>query len=72
MVLNFYEKLRKVSEKVEGTPQEFKICFMTTSVINYRALAEIHPEFGQECYVSKNVEKDSFIKHVNSLISCSC
>ena len=44
------------------------VCFMTSSVINYKVLAEIHPEFGEECYVSKEVSKDVFIKHGYSLI----
>ncbi len=35
---------------------------------NYKALADIHPELGQECYVSKEVPKEAFIKHINSLI----
>jgi hypothetical protein len=42
---------------------------MTSSVINYKALADIHPEFGEECYVSKEVPKEVFIKHVYSLLS---
>ncbi len=42
---------------------------MTTSRINYRVLAEIHPEFGEECYVSKEVPKDVFIERINSLLS---
>ena len=46
---------------------------MTSSVINYKVLAEIHPEIGEECYVSKEVPKEVpkevFIKHVYSLIS---
>ena len=42
---------------------------MTSSVINYKVLAEIHPEIGEECYVSKEVLKEVFIKHVHSLIS---
>jgi hypothetical protein len=41
---------------------------MTSSIINYKVLAEIHPEFGEECYVCKKVQKDIFIKHVYSLI----
>ena len=65
---NLYDKLHDISKKVEDTPKEFKICFMTSSRINYKALAEIHPEFGEECYVSKEVPKDVFIKHINSLI----
>jgi len=63
---DLYNKLLDISKKVEDTPQEFKICFMTSSLINYKALAEIHPEFGKECYVSKQVPKDIFIKHINS------
>ncbi len=65
---DLYHKLHQISQKVEDTPKEFKICFMTSSRINYKALAEIHPEFGEECYVSKEVSKDLFIKHVYSLI----
>ena len=65
---DLYNKLHDISKRVEDTPQEFKICFMTSSLINYKALAEIHPEFGEECYVSKQVSKDIFIKHINSLI----
>ena len=41
-----------------------KIIYRTSLVINYKVLAEIHPEFGEECYVSKDV----FIKYINSLI----
>src|SRR5574339_49248 len=65
---DLYNKLLDISKKVEDTPGEFKICFMTSSLINYKALAEIHPKFGEECYVSKQVPKDIFIKHSNSLI----
>ena len=65
---DLYHKLHGISQKVEHTPKEFKICFMTSSRINYKALAEVHPEFGEECYVSKEVPKEVFIKHVNSLI----
>ena len=66
---SLYDKLLEISKKVEHTPKEFRVCFMTSSVINYKVLAEIHPELGEECYVSKEVPKDVFIKHVNSLIS---
>jgi hypothetical protein len=48
---------------------DFRICFMTASRINYQALADNYPEFGEECYVFKDVPKDVFIKHVYSLIS---
>jgi hypothetical protein len=57
------------SQKVEHTPKEFRVCFMTSSVVNYKVLAEIHPEIGEESYVSKEVPKEVFIKHVYSLIS---
>ena len=42
---------------------------MTSSIINYKVLAKIHPELGEECYVSKEVPKEVFIKHVYSLLS---
>jgi CheY-like chemotaxis protein len=67
---DLYNRLNKLSKKVQGTPtKEFKICFMTSSRINYEALAEIHPDFGEDCYVCKQVEKEVFIKQVYSLIS---
>ena len=65
---NLYNKINEIS-KVEHTPKEFRVCFMTSSVINYKVLAEIHPKIGEECYVSKEVPKEVFIKHVYSLIS---
>jgi CheY-like chemotaxis protein len=67
---DLYHKLYDISKKVEGTSskKEFRICFMTSSIINYKVLAEIHPEFGEECYVCKKVRKDIFIKHIYSLI----
>lgn len=67
---NLYEKLRQLEKKVEGNPiKEFRICFMTTSRINYKALAEVYPELGKECYVSKEVLKDVFVKHIHELLS---
>ena len=66
---NLYNKINEISKKVEHTPKEFRVCFMTSSVINYKVLAEIHPEIGEECYVSKEVPKEVFIKHVYSLLS---
>ncbi len=65
---DLYYKLLEISKRVEDTPQEFKISFITSSLINYKALAEIHPEFGEECYVSKQDPKDIFINRINSLI----
>ena len=38
-----YDKLHEISKK-EDTPKEFRVCFMTSSIINYKVLAEIHPE----------------------------
>ena len=69
---DLYYKLHDLSKKVQqdtSPSNDFRICFMTSSRINYEALAEIHPEFGEECYVSKEVPKEVFIKHVQSLLS---
>ena len=69
---DLYNKFLNLSKKVQqdtSPTNAFRVCFMTSSRINYKVLAEIHPEFGQECYVSKKVPKDDFIKHVYSLIS---
>ena len=66
---NLYDKLHEISKKVEDTSKEFRVCFMTSSIINYKVLAEIHPELWEECYVSKEVPKEVFIKHVYSLLS---
>ena len=69
---DLYNKLHDLSKKVQQDTSplnDFRICFMTSSVINYKVLAEIHPEFGEECYVSKEVPKYIFIKHVYSLLS---
>ena len=68
---DLYNKLHKLSKKIEGkspSKKEFRVCFMTSSIINYKVLAEIHPEFGEECYVCKKVQKDIFINHIYSLI----
>jgi CheY-like chemotaxis protein len=69
---DLYNKLHDLSKKAQqdtSPSNDFRICFMTSSVINYKALAEVHPEFGEECYVSKEVPKEVFIKHVHSLLS---
>jgi CheY-like chemotaxis protein len=69
---DLYNKLHELSKKVlkdTSSSNDFRICFMTSSRINYKALSEAHPEFGEECYVSKEVPKDIFIKHVQSLLS---
>ena len=69
---DLYHKLHELSQKVlqDSSPlNDFRVCFMTASRINYTALAEIHPEFGEEWYVSKEVSKEDFLKHVYSLTS---
>src|SRR5688500_10517277 len=68
---DLYNKLHGLSKKVEqdtSPSNDFRVCFMTSSKINYAVLAEMQPEFGEECYVSKEVSKEDFIKHVYSLI----
>jgi CheY-like chemotaxis protein len=68
---NLYNKLHDLSKKVQqdtSPSNDFRVCFMTSSRINYAVLAEMQPEFGEECYVSKDVSKEDFIKHVYSLI----
>src|SRR5687768_18514862 len=68
---DLYNKLHDLSKKVQqdtSPSNDFRVCFMTSSRINYPVLAEIQPEFGEECYVSKEVSKEDFIKHVYSLI----
>ena len=64
-----YNKLHELSQKVQQDVYHQTIFGYASSRINYKVLAEIHPEFGEECYVSKEVPKDVFINHVYSLIS---
>ena len=67
-----YQKLYEMSQKVQqdrSSSNDFRVCFMTASRINYQALAEVHPEFGEECYVCKESPKEIFLKHIYSLIS---
>ncbi|MGH9981495.1 MAG: response regulator [Nitrososphaeraceae archaeon] len=67
-----YQKLYEMSKKVQqdtSPSNDFRVCFMTASRINYTVLAEIHPEFGEECYVCKESPKEIFLKHIYSLIS---
>jgi hypothetical protein len=71
--LDLYNKLHNLSKKVlkDTKPSnDLRVCFMTASRINYPVLAEMYPEFGEECYVCKEIPKADFIKHVYSLISC--
>jgi CheY-like chemotaxis protein len=67
-----YQKLYEMSKKVQqdtSSSNDFRVCFMTASRINYTVLAEIHPEVGEECYVCKESPKEIFLKHIYSLIS---
>ena len=69
---DLYNKLHNLSKIVQqdtSSSNDFRVCFMTSSRINYQALAEIHPEFGEECYVCKESPKEIFLKHIYSLIS---
>jgi len=54
---NLYDKLHEISKKVEDTPKEFRLCFMTSSVINYKVLAEIHPESDKNVMYQKKFQK---------------
>ena len=66
------QKLYEMSKKIQqdtSSSNDFRVCFMTASRINYTVLAEIHPEFGEECYVCKESPKEIFLKHIYSLIS---
>ena len=67
-----YQKLYEMSKNVQqdrSSSNDFRVCFMTASRINYTVLAEIHPEVGEECYVCKESPKEIFLKHIYSLIS---
>jgi CheY-like chemotaxis protein len=67
-----YQKLYEMSKKVQqdrSSSNDFRVCFMTASRINYTVLAEIHSEVGEECYVCKESPKEIFLKHIYSLIS---
>jgi CheY-like chemotaxis protein len=67
-----YQKLYEMAKKVQqdkSSSNDFRVCFMTASRINYTVLAEIHPEVGEECYVCKESPKEIFLKHIYSLIS---
>jgi CheY-like chemotaxis protein len=67
-----YQKLYEMSKKVQrdrSSSNDFRVCFMTATRINYTVLAEIHSEVGEECYVCKESPKEIFLKHIYSLIS---
>jgi CheY-like chemotaxis protein len=69
---DLYNKLYEMSKKVQqdtSSSNDFRVCFMTASRINYTVLAETHPEFGKECYVCKEIPREDFLKHVYSLTS---
>ena len=61
---DLYNNLYEISKKVQqdtSPSKDFRVCFMTASRINYTVLAEIHPEFGEECYVWKEIPKEIFL-----------
>ena len=72
---DLYEKLLETSKKAEETQsKDFRICFLTSSLINLNALTQLYPSEmakGEECYVPKYVAKDIFIKHVYAVMSSS-
>jgi hypothetical protein len=50
---DLYDKLYEMSKKVQqntSSSNDFIVCFITASRINYTVLTEIHPEF-EECHV---------------------
>ena len=58
-----YIKLNDLSIKVQynvSSSNDFRVCCMTTSRINYTALAEIYPELREENYVYKENTKEDF------------
>jgi PleD family two-component response regulator len=70
---DLYHKLLEISKNIEDTPSKrFRVCFMTSSLINFNALAELYSEMAkEECYVPKHVPKEIFIKHVYAVMSSS-
>ena len=70
---DLYHKLLEISKVEHIQSKEFRIGFMTSSLINFNALAELYSEIAEEkeCYVPKHVPKDIFIKHVFVVMSYS-
>ena len=69
---DLYQKLLEISKVQYSSPKEFRICFLTSSLINFNALTELYSsEMAKECYVPKHVPKDIFIKHVHAVMSSS-
>lgn len=62
---DLYHKLHEMEKKVQqdiSQANDFKVCFMSASRINYPVLVEMHPEFGEECYVCKGSSKRCIYK----------
>jgi CheY-like chemotaxis protein len=70
---DLYHKLLEIYKNIEDTSSKgFRICFMTSSLINFNALAELYSEIAkEEWYVPKHVPKEIFIKHVYAVMSSS-
>ena len=52
-----YNKLHELSQKVQQDVYHQTIFGYASSRINYKVLAEIHPEFGEECMFQKKFQK---------------
>ena len=66
---DLYHKLLRISKKEDTPSKEFRICFMTSSLINFNVLAELYFEMVEK--KRKYVPKDIFIKHVYAGMSSS-
>jgi DNA-binding response OmpR family regulator len=58
---NLYKELKKLDPVM-------KVCFITGFEVNYRALQEIFPEMGQECYISKPTAMRELKEHIDHLV----
>ena len=57
---DLYHKLHEISKKVQqdtSSSNDFRICFMTSSRINYKALSEAHPELEKNAMFPKKFQK---------------
>jgi DNA-binding response OmpR family regulator len=58
---DLYKELKKLDPVM-------KVCFITGFEVNYRALQEIFPEMGQECYISKPTAIKELKEHIDHLV----
>jgi hypothetical protein len=57
---DLYNKLLNLSKKVQhdtSPSNDFRVCFMTSSRINYNVLAEIHPVMEKNAMFQKKLPK---------------